>query len=90
MCLFSCFLLSHLLVFSLAFPVCILVCHAIIPAVSLGIRGELDRMISVPICPDRSNLVRETGLCVVAGDFDLYSSVEFFCVECVEALFVLS
>lgn len=62
----------------------------VVPAVTLGVRGELDRMVfSVHICPDGTNPVRGTRLCVVTADFDLCRGVGLFYMECVEALFVL-
>lgn len=70
----------------LAFSVWVLV----VPAVTLGVRGELDRMASsVHICPDGTNPVRGKGCCVVTADSDLCSSVGLFCMECVETLFGL-
>ncbi|PKU35070.1 solute carrier organic anion transporter family member 3a1 [Limosa lapponica baueri] len=62
--------------FYLPFSICILVYHKVVPAVTLGVKGELNRMaFSVHICPDGTNPVRGKELCVVTADSDLCSSV---------------
>lgn len=61
----------------------------VVPALTLGIRRELSRMVcSFHICPDGTNPVRGTGPCIAAAGVDLCISVGLFCISRITFCFV--